>query len=66
MHLHTEVSVLAKSLCVITPYLWKNLRFTIQPSLAAIRTIGLTPVAEIAATASCICQSFLFLKRENA
>lgn len=31
--------------------------FTIQPSLAAIRTIGLTPVAAIAATDSCICQS---------
>lgn len=36
----------------------RNIRFTIQPSFAAIRTIGLTPVAEMAATASCIWPSF--------
>lgn len=39
------------------PFYREHIRFTIQPSLAAIRTIGLTPVAAIAATDSCICQS---------
>ena len=34
-----------------------DLRLTIQPSLAAILTIGLTPQAAIAATASCMAPS---------
>lgn len=35
----------------------EDARLTIQASLAAIRTMGLTPHAAMAATASCICQS---------
>jgi len=35
----------------------ENIRLTIQPSFAAIRTIGLTPQAAIAATASCMALS---------
>lgn len=35
----------------------ENIRFTIQLSLAAIRTTGLMPVDAMACTASCICAS---------
>jgi hypothetical protein len=42
---------------ILSPESKINSRFTIHPSFAAIRTMGLTPVAAIAATASCICQS---------
>ena len=55
-----SIGMLLHSSCAL--FLWtappeSSARLTIQPSFAAIRTMGLTPHAAIAATASCIALS---------